>query len=85
MKVQAPAGSKVTVYNMKTGQADQCFAIDAQERINRGGWSLEPVGVQEVEDETTPLDELQDQDQSQPDSEQNSEQKKKPGRKPKSA
>jgi hypothetical protein len=93
MKVQAPAGDKVTVYNMKTGKPDQCFAIDAQERLNRGGWSLEPVEVQQFEkDEATggfrlaegqevasdPLAESEPELQPEPEA------KKKPGRKPKS-
>jgi len=97
MKVQAPAGDKVTVYNMKTGKPDQCFAIDAQERLNRGGWSLEPVEVQQFEkDEATggfrlaegqevvnaPLAEPEPEPEPEPQPEP--EVKKKPGRKPKS-
>jgi hypothetical protein len=93
MKVQAPAGDKVTVYNMKTGKPDQCFAIDAQERLNRGGWSLEPVEVQQFEkDEATggfrlaegqevAIDPLAE---SEPELQPEPEAKKKPGRKPKS-
>jgi hypothetical protein len=39
---QAPIGDgRVTVYNVKTGEAETCHAIDAKERVNTGGWSYE--------------------------------------------
>ncbi len=34
-----------TVYNTETGKAETVYAVDARERVARGGWSYEPVDV----------------------------------------
>jgi hypothetical protein len=41
--IEKPAlqDGKVTVYNLATGEASLCHAIDAKERVSRGGWSYE--------------------------------------------
>lgn len=77
---------KVKVYCTTTGAIAECEGVDARERVQRGGWSYEPVVVvpmepvytaptaAEVEAESVPLG------QPEPTPE-----RKKPGRKPRSA
>lgn len=41
-KFKAKAGSRVELYNLKTGDKQSFHAIDAKTCLERGGWSREP-------------------------------------------
>lgn len=54
-------GGKLTVYNLKTGEASECHPVDARERIATGDWVYDmPGGSVDSEvieaDETITLD-----------------------------
>jgi hypothetical protein len=48
-KYKFNAGSRVELYNVKTGEKVSFHAIDAKACLQRGGWSLDPVAVDEAE------------------------------------
>lgn len=40
--MKAPFISRVTLYNLKTGEAHSFHPVDARECLARGGWSEQP-------------------------------------------
>lgn len=87
---------RITVYSTETGEASRCHAVDARQRVLRGGWSYDPVQpvplspvyteptAEEVAAEPAPL-EFSVELEAQLDAQKVEKPKGKPGRKPRSA